>query len=129
MAEYERTVTVAADPDAAFAFLADPRNLPRYVATMVSAEAEESERVHVAAEVQGRHEEGDARLHVDRALRRMEWSGRHEGDYNGSLEVAAAGLGSSVTVHIHVAHEHDAAEVERTLDETAANIARLLAAA
>jgi carbon monoxide dehydrogenase subunit G len=126
MADYTRTVTVAAAPDAAFAALADPKNLPRYVATMVAAEPEQGEQLHVAADVQGRHEEGDARFHADPDARRMEWSGAPGGDYNGWLEVAPAGEGSSVTVQIHVVHDADEAEINRVLDATAANIERLL---
>src|SRR5437588_11611288 len=48
MRDFERTATVAANPDDAFRFLAEPSNLPRYVATMSAARAEGSERLHVA---------------------------------------------------------------------------------
>src|SRR5947209_18641547 len=60
MADYERMVEVAAPADRAFACLADPANMPKYVAMMTAADSRGGETVHVAAEVQGRHEGGDA---------------------------------------------------------------------
>lgn len=126
MPDYTRTVTVAAAPDAVFGVLADPRNLPRYVATMVDAEPEQGSRVHVAADVQGRHEEGDADFRTDAAARRMEWSGAGQSGYRGRLEVAAAGDGSTVTIALHVVHDADGGEIDRVLDETVANIERLV---
>ncbi len=70
MVDYERTVSVDAAPEDAFRFLTDSSNLPRYVATMVSAGPREGDRLRVAAEVAGRHEEGEARVRVDEARRR-----------------------------------------------------------
>ena len=126
MADYTRTVTVAAAPDAAFDALTDPANLPRYVATMVTAEPEQGEEMHVAAEVEGRREEGEAHVHVDRDARRMEWSASGASDYRGRLDVAPDGAGSIVTIAIHVVHDADEGEIERALDETARNIEALL---
>ena len=138
MAAYERTVTVGVDADSAFRFLSDPANLPRYVATMVQAEPAGSGRMHVAADVEGRHEESDARFHTDAASRRMEWSGREERGYRGWLEVhdggrgegseGGRGAGATVTVHLDAQHDDEAAEIDRALDETAANVKQLLQA-
>jgi polyketide cyclase/dehydrase/lipid transport protein len=128
MPVYERTVTVPAAPDAAFNVLANPANLPRYVATMVMAEVEHGDELRVAADVQGRHEEGEAHLHADPAAQRMEWGASADNGYSGSLQVAPADAGSTVTIRIHVVHDADASEINRALDETAANIERLLAA-
>ena len=125
--EFERTVTVNAAADAAFEFLTDPSNLPQYVATMVKAEPLSGGLLRVAADVQGRHEEGDAQIRVDRAGRRMDWSGPSESGYSGWLQVSASGDASSVTIHIDVANDQDEAEIDRVLDETAANLQRLLA--
>lgn len=127
MADYERRIRVGASPEAAFAFLADPDNLTRYVATVVKAEAQGNNTVRIAAEVQGRHEEGDALLQIDSARRRMDWSAPGDSDYSGSLQVAATEDGATVTLHIHVSREQDDAEINRVLEETAANIQGLLA--
>src|SRR5436190_16879262 len=105
MADYTRTVSVAAAPDAAFEALADPKNLPRYVSMMVQAEPEQGDELHVAADVEGRHEEGEAHLRVDRGARRMEWSGPADSAYKGALEVSPSGEGSSVTIEIHVVRD------------------------
>ena len=127
MADYERSVTVAAAPDTAFEFLAEPTNLPRYVATMVEADPRQGEELRVAADVQGRHEQGEAHFHADSSARRMEWSAAGENDYSGRLEVRPSSEGSTVTIQIHVAGDADATEINRVLDDTAANIERLLA--
>ena len=128
MGDYQRIVSVDAAPDAAFASLSDPSNLPRYVATLVSAEPEQEGRLRVAADVQGRHEEGEARVRIDEAGRRMEWSGEEGRGYRGWLEVTAEGTGSSVTIHIEGARDDERAEIDRALDETSANIERMLGA-
>ena len=126
MADHERSITVAAAPDAAFRLLADPGNLPRYVATMVEARPEGHDELHVAAEVQGRHEEGEARFQVDEAARRLSWGGRDESGYGGWLQVAGSNGGAAVTVHIHSERSDEEGEITRALDETMANIRRLV---
>jgi hypothetical protein len=127
MTDYERTVSVAAGPDAAFESLTDPANLPRYVATMLSAEAAQDDTLHVAADVQGRHEEGYARFTTDEARRRMDWAGPGDSTYRGWLQVDPTDSGSSVWIHLEGTREEDDAEVARVLDETVANIKTLLA--
>jgi uncharacterized protein YndB with AHSA1/START domain len=126
MVDHERTVAVDAAPDEAFRSLTDQSNLPRYVATMISAEPGEGDRLRVAADVQGRHEEGEARFEVDEAERRMQWAGEEGTGYRGWLEVVAAETGSSVTIHIEGARDEDRADTDRALDETAENIQRML---
>ena len=126
MTDFERTATVASTPDDAFRFLSDPGNLPRYVAMMSAAQPEGRDRLHVAADVQGRHEEGDARFRTDASARRVEWGGEGADGYGGWLQVVAAPAGSRITLHLHVQHDQDEAEINRTLDETVANIQRLL---
>jgi carbon monoxide dehydrogenase subunit G len=126
MPDYERNVDVAVSPEAAFSFLSDPHNIPRYVATVVEAEPRGDGTLRIAAEVEGRHEEGDARLDVDSAGRRIEWSGPGDSGYHGSLQVSAVAEGSSVTLRIHVETEQHEDELNRVLDATAANIERLL---
>ncbi|HZU11513.1 MAG TPA: SRPBCC family protein [Chloroflexota bacterium] len=126
MPEFERTTTVPASPDDAFRVLADPRNLPRYVATMTTSEPTGADRLHVAADVEGRHEEGDARFRADREQRRMEWGGESSRGYRGWIQVAGAGDGASVTIHLFVEHTGDEEEINRVLDESVGNIRRLL---
>jgi hypothetical protein len=122
MAEFERSTTVAAPADDAFRYLADAANLPSYIATMVMAEPASLDRLRVAADVEGRHEEGEASFRADAGSRRLEWSGDPQSAYRGWLEVSETEGGSSVTVHLHTEREEDAAEVDRALDETVRNI-------
>lgn len=126
MTDHQRTVTITADAEAAFAFLADPHNLPRYVATLVTAEPSPDGTLRVAADVQGRHEEGDAHFHVDTDNRRIDWNAPGDNQYTGSLQVSPAPEGSRVALRLHLAREQDDAEVNRVLDQTQANIQRLL---
>jgi hypothetical protein len=126
MPDFERSATVAAGPEDAFRFLADPGNLPRYIARMVLAEPGEGERLRVAAEVEGRHEEGDARFWTDPSRRRVEWGAEEGSGYRGWLQVSEASEGAAVTIHLHVEHGDDEAEINRVLDETVMNVERLL---
>ena len=95
---------------------------------MSTATPREGDTVHVAADVQGRHEEGDAHVHADRDRRRLEWGGEGEGGYRGWLEVVEATGGSSVTVQIHTEHDRpeDEAVINRGFDETMERIKELL---
>lgn len=80
----------------------------------------------MAADVLGRHEEGEARIKVDDVGRRMEWAGEEGHGYRGWLQVVAAATGSSVTIHIEGARQDEEPEIERALDETVENIERML---
>jgi uncharacterized protein YndB with AHSA1/START domain len=128
VADYVRTVALAAPADRAFECLADPANMPRYVAMMTTATPRGGDTVHVAAEVQGRHEEGDAHIHADPDRRRLEWGGEGPGGYRGWLEVVEATDGSSVTVNIHTEHDgpDDEAVINRAFDETMERIKELV---
>jgi len=127
MAEYERSETVPASGANVYAYVADPANLPAYISTMVRADALSGGHLHVAAEVEGRHEEGDARFRADSAARRIEWGGSGTSDYHGWLQVADAEPGSStVTIHLSTTSPDDADQVEQALAETLANIGRVV---
>ena len=127
MAEYERSETVPASGANVYAYVADPANLPAYISTMVRADAVSGGQLHVAAEVEGRHEEGDARFQADSAARRIEWGGSGTSDYHGWLQVADAQPGSStVTIHLSTTSPDDADQVEQALAETLANIGRVV---
>lgn len=128
MADYERSVRLASPADRAFECLADPANLPKYVSMMTSAVPRGGDTLHVSAEVQGRHEEGDAHFHADAARRRLEWGGEGEGGYRGWLEVTESGGGSTVTVHIHAEHDtgDDDAVINRAFDDTMGRMKELV---
>ena len=128
MADYGRSIGVEAPADQVFERLAVPANMPKYVAMMTTATPQGGETVHVAAEVEGRHEEGDAHVRADPRQRRLEWGGAGEGRYRGWLEVVEAAGGASVTVQIHTEHDSpdDEALINRSFDETMERIKQLV---
>jgi hypothetical protein len=125
MAEYERSATMHAAPGAVYDYLAEPGHLPEYVATMVQAERSNPGHLHVAADVDGRHEEGEASFRPDPAARRLEWGG-DKPDYRGWMQVADEdGSGSSrLTIHLSTRDDADGAEIEEAIGQTLANIER-----
>jgi hypothetical protein len=122
MPEYERSFSLQVSPDEAYGYLADPANMPRYVATMITARPGGEGRLRVAAEVSGRHEEGEASLLRDDGARRMEWGSGTNPRYHGWLEVGGSASSASVTIHISTDRTEEADEAERVLDQTVANI-------
>jgi ribosome-associated toxin RatA of RatAB toxin-antitoxin module len=74
-----------------FDYLADVRNLPRYLPAMTAAEPEGGDRVHVEAQVDGRTEAGEAWMHVDRERWRIEWGSEGPSDYHGKLQISDEG--------------------------------------
>lgn len=123
MPEYEDTASVAAAPDAVFGYVSDVAHLPDYIPNMILAQPE-ADRLLVAAEVQGRREEGTAWLLADRNRRRLEWSGEGTSRYRGWLQVSSADEGSSVTIHLSSDREEDAEEISQSLSDALLNIKR-----
>lgn len=100
MAEYEQSRTADASAQAVFDFVADIRNLPRYLPTTHHAEPQGPDRVRVTGEARGHPYDGDGYLRADRQAMRLEW-GADEGDYAGWLQVTDRnGGGSEVRVHL-----------------------------
>ena len=125
MADFERSATIHAPADATYEYLEDPRHMPEYVATMTEAQEAPGGHLHVAADVEGRHEEGEALFLADPAARRLEW-GREGHEYHGWLAVTGltGAPTSTVTIHLETHEETDTELVERTIDETLGNIDR-----
>jgi|tagenome__1003787_1003787.scaffolds.fasta_scaffold20353722_2 hypothetical protein len=125
MADYERSATVGASADAAFAFLADPDNLAEYVGPITHVDSLAIEGDPEAADAS---EEGDpaseAHFLADTATRRVEWGFR---DYAGSATVEAdTSSTSTITIRLHVRDDADPDAVRGTLDQAARTIQRLL---
>jgi hypothetical protein len=127
------TYTHAADADIAadtlFAFLAEPRNLPRYFPQMTAAEPEGGDTVHVEAEVHGERVDGDAWLHQHAAERRLEWGAEGPDDYRGELRVEEVAPGQSrITVSLHSVRDADGNEVQQGLEQAVAALTQAAAA-
>jgi uncharacterized protein YndB with AHSA1/START domain len=130
MPDFERHVTVAVDPDTVFDYVADPRHLPEFVSTMTGAHHEPGRQrteLHVTAEVNGRHEEGDTRFRADRWSRSIDWG--NPPDYRGTMRVEPAGdAGSRISLQLRIRDPRgDRALIERAMDETMTRLAELLA--
>ena len=127
MADFERSATIQASADQTYEYLADPRHMPEYVAMMTEAREARGGHLRVAADVQGRHEEGEAMFVADDAARRLEW-GREGHEYHGWLAVTGltGASTSTVTIHLETHEETDTELVEGAIDETMANIGRVM---
>ena len=100
MGEYERTMAMRASPDEVLAFISDVRNMPKYLPTTKTAQAQSEDRVRVQGEAHGHKYDSDGYLRRDPESQRLEW-GADEGYYSGWMQVRPDGAsGSSVTVHI-----------------------------
>jgi Polyketide cyclase / dehydrase and lipid transport len=128
MPEYEETQTVNAAPDVVFDYVSDVDHLPEYIPHMVLAHAT-GDRLRVAADVQGRHEEGDAWFRADHDHRRIEWGADDSGRYQGWLQVSGSGQGSLVTIHLSTERDEDAQQIRDALSEALHNITSRVARA
>ena len=127
------------DGEAVWAIVADPRRLPDWLPTVVSA--------HLTAEGEGQSAsvelEGDSHGHPycltspwseDRRVRKLEWGGSSRADYRGSLRVQDAAAGSSeIYLYLSVPDERVAswpdaeAEIRRGMEEAFDRLSTLVA--
>ena len=128
MADFESTTTVDAPPQALFDYLSDVGNLPAYFSRLTSARRGDGDEVKTTATLpDGREVEGDATFTVDDAAKTLEWGSEGPSSYGGRLEVTADGDGSTLTVHLHTTRvEAGDAQVQQGIDETVANVKRLV---
>ena len=100
MPDYEHSLTVEASPDAVFDFVSDVANLPKYLPTTHSAEAQPGGRVRVQGEAGGRAYDSDGYFRVDKPNYRLEWGSDGENRYLGWLEIDGMDDECEVTVHL-----------------------------
>ena len=112
---------------AAFAFLADASNLPRYVTTVSLVDAVAVDGDPAAEPERPAGEQApEARFLADAASRHIEWGGTGAG-YGGSMTVEPGTSSTSqVTIRLHTRDDVDAGQTERVLDEAVRNLRRLL---
>lgn len=123
MTSYAHQAEVDLAADRLFDFLADPRTLPRYLPELTEVEPVGGDRVHVEAEVGGRHVEAEGWLRVDRDRRTLSWGTPGEDDYHGELTVSDQGDGrSNVAITLHT-ERAGGPEVQRGLEEAVAVLA------
>ena len=110
-----------------FDYLADVRNLPRYLPRMTAAEPQGGDRVKVAAQVDGRTESGDAWLRTDRKSGRIEWGAEGGSDYHGKLVISDDGPDRcTIELDLHTVHA-DGPEIEDGVRHSVDAVIRALA--
>ncbi|MEU4806946.1 SRPBCC family protein [Actinosynnema sp. NPDC023587] len=120
MASYTHQVEVDLPSGRLFDFLADPRTLPQYMPKLTEVEPVGGDRVHVEADVGGKHITTEGWLRVDRDRHTLSWGTPGEDDYHGELTVSDHGAGRSeiaITLHTERAGGPD---VQRGLEEAVA---------
>lgn len=126
MSQHERSLSIDAPASALFDYLSEISNLPKYFTRMLTAEPGDGEAVRTSARMpDGQVVEGEAWFRVDDTAQRIEWGSEGPSDYEGWLEVSGDQQASTVQVAISGTHA-DEDEVDRGLEETLANIKRLV---
>ncbi len=127
MADFERTTTVGVGAEAAFAFLADPTHVSRYVSPMSLVDSIAIDGDPDAADEPDAGERfKPARFVADAGQGTIEW-GMPGDEYEGSFKVERGTASTSqVTIRLHVRDDADAAAMERVLGESVRSLQRLL---
>ncbi|MCO6415392.1 SRPBCC family protein [Siccirubricoccus sp. KC 17139] len=105
MAEYTGRIEIEHPAGEVFAFLADPRHLPRYLPTVTHVEPHglRGDRLAVAVEgeMEGHRYRDTGWLRVAPKARRLDWGSDTHAEYGGSLTVEEAPQGTVVAVSLH----------------------------
>ncbi|MFL6145421.1 MAG: SRPBCC family protein [Labedaea sp.] len=117
MPTYRRSRTLQAGEERVFEYLADIRNLPRYVDRITSARSVGGDTVAVTAEEHGQTERGEAWLRVDRTARRIQWGSEEGNDYSGTLDLHADQDRTVVDLEVQT-ERTQADEINRSMDAT-----------
>ena len=121
MAEFEDRTRVQASADAVFGYVSDPAHLTEYVPDMTAAERRGGD-LRVAAEVEGRHEEGSASFRPDPDRRRIEWASADGSGYRGWLAIDGRDGSADVTIHLSTHIDADADLIRSSLRTALGNI-------
>jgi hypothetical protein len=112
--------------DRVFAYLADVRNLPRYLPQMTSAVPAGGDKVRVEAKVGGRTESGEAWMRIDPRRWRIEWGAAEDTGYSGKLVISDDGPERcTIELDLHTAGPDDA-QVDDAVRRSVGHIIRAL---
>lgn len=103
MSDYERMLIVRAPADRVFDFASDIGNLPLYLPGVREAAPAGAGRIRMQGETAGEQYDVEARFHVDRSGRRLEWGSEGDSHYAGWLHVQEGDVTpefSEVTIHL-----------------------------
>ncbi|MEV0458279.1 SRPBCC family protein [Catellatospora methionotrophica] len=133
MTTYHAEKRINHDVTDAFAYLADPANLPDYFPRITSARKVGPDLVQTTAAVDtdgdGKPERvsGEAWFHADEAAHEITWGSPEHSEYHGSLKVTPAGDDTTLlSLQLDAADEHPG--IQPALDEALDSIAHELAA-
>jgi hypothetical protein len=112
--------------DRVFTYLAEVRNLPRYLPQMTSAVPAGGDKVRVEAQVGGRAESGEAWMRIDRERWRIEWRGGEDTGYSGKLVISDDGPERcTIELDLHTAGPDDP-QVDDAVRRSVGDIIRAL---
>jgi uncharacterized membrane protein len=105
MGEYRGEIAIDRPAAEVFAFLADIRNMPRYLPTVRKAAPRDDGKVAMEGEAGGHAYQDEGWLKVDAHALRMQWGSASKPDYGGSIEVREAGAGAEVALSLSLTPE------------------------
>ncbi|GAB4457009.1 MAG: SRPBCC family protein [Armatimonadaceae bacterium] len=94
-------MTIDAPAKSVFNFIADIRNLPKYLPTTEEAKKQGPERVHVQGEAHGHEYDADGYLRANQDEMRLEW-GADEGYYSGYMQLKPQNGNGQTDVTVHL---------------------------
>ncbi|MFC7473410.1 SRPBCC family protein [Dankookia sp. GCM10030260] len=114
MGEYTGRIEIARPPDEVFAFLAELRNMPRYLPTVThvgpQGRHEQHDDVAVEGEAGGHPYHNDGWLKAEPEARRMRWGSHTMKDYGGALAVTSAAGGAVIELTLSLTPKPEVAQ-------------------
>lgn len=109
MGDYSGRIEVNRSAAEVFAFLADIRNMPRYLPTVQQAGPQGPDHVEIEGESDGHHYHSTGSFRADPEARRLSWDSDSRLDYRGELRVHDTGSGDrcEVELRLHLAPESE----------------------
>ena len=133
MSTYSRETKVTIDEKAAYAYLSDVQNLPKYFPMITAAEEKSGDEVATTAVIEPPGEEkqtvhGTAWFKHDDAASKITWGSEGPNDYHGEIDVDADGTdASTVRFTLHTESSHPG--IEEQIDATLSTIKQQLESA
>ncbi len=114
MPAYSDQTDIRAPADAVFRYVADVKNLSKYLPTVHHAEPEAGERVKVEGVANHHEYTSDGWFKTDAASKTVTWGSDGENDYSGKMSVSGDGASSRIAITINFSPKP---EIARSMDE------------
>ncbi|WP_409494583.1 SRPBCC family protein [Amycolatopsis sp. cmx-11-12] len=128
MGNYQQSITIDVPPALLFAYLADVRNLPKYMPRLTSAEPAGGNKVDVTAHIDPhdapeQEVAGRAWVNVVEDGKRLEWGATGPHDYRGELQIGPGDTQQNATLVVELHTERtEGDQVDQGLKETLSGI-------